>query len=218
MSGRGAKLEVEIKLKLDSAAQGRRLLRRAGFRLLRRRIHEYNLVFDTPYGSLRARGVLLRLRRAGRLATLTFKGPAAKGKYKSRQELETAVHDCMALEGILNSLGFGVLFRYEKYRTEFKGAGPGIACLDETPIGVYLELEGAPVWIRRAARSLGFQESSYITDTYGSLYRLHCQSKGIAPRDMLFPLGASLKRTSRPPGRSGARKKTLSTYRTHQSY
>lgn len=195
MSGRGARREIEIKLQLTSAAEGRRRLRGAGFRVLRRRVHEHNLVFDTPEGGLRARCLLLRLRCAGRHAILTFKGPAAKGKYKSRQEIETIVQDHAVLQRILSGLGFAPVFRYEKYRTEYRrDDGPGVAALDETPIGVYLELEGAPAWIDRSARLLGFSETSYITSTYGDLYSVYCRRKGIPARDLLFPSPASARR------------------------
>jgi hypothetical protein len=34
--------------------------------------------------------------------------------------------------------------------------------LDETPAGVFLELEGPSRWIDRTARRLGFAESDYL--------------------------------------------------------
>ena len=49
-------------------------------------------------------------------------------------------------------------FRYEKYRTTFRLPGLHLD-LDETPVGVFLELEGAPRAIDRAARSLGFSRT-----------------------------------------------------------
>jgi adenylate cyclase class 2 len=180
--------EIEIKLRLESARQGRALLRGAGFRLLTRRRHEYNIVFDTPGGRLRREGSLLRLRRAGRLATLTFKGPASRiGAYKSREELEVAVADFGAAEAILTRMGFRPAFRYEKFRTTFRSAdGRGLAMLDETPIGDYLELEGEPRWIDAAAQGLGFGVTNYITDTYAGLYAFFRRRAGIASADMLF--------------------------------
>ena len=117
----GSKREVEIKLSLPSAAHGRRLLRQAGFRVMRRRVYEDNLVFDTPQGKLRSGNLLLRLRVAGPVATLTFKGPPSKGRHKSRFESETAVSDPAACREILHRLGFRQVYRYEKYRTEYWG-------------------------------------------------------------------------------------------------
>jgi adenylate cyclase class 2 len=187
MSGSGPKREVEIKLLLTSPEQGRGLLQRAGFRVHRRRVFESNTVFDTPDGSLRARGLLLRLRHVGRRTLVTFKGLAAEGKYKSRQEIETVIPDSVTFEAILGGLGFLPVFRYEKYRTEYGGAdNRGVVTLDETPIGVYLELEGTPGWIDRTARLLGFAEGRYITDSYGDLYSSFCRRKAIRPQDMVF--------------------------------
>jgi adenylate cyclase class 2 len=188
MARAGTKQEVEIKLSLPSAAYGRRLLRQAGFRVFRRRVHEDNLVFDTPQGKLRSGGLLLRLRAAGSVATLTFKGPALRSRYKSRLESETIVRDLVACREILNLLGFRQVYRYEKYRTEYLGTDDrGVVALDETPVGVFFELEGPPVWIDDTARLLGFLKTSYITKTYGDIH-LSCRRRlGLPPRAMVFP-------------------------------
>jgi adenylate cyclase class 2 len=58
--------------------------------------------------------------------------------------------------------------------------------LDETPIGWYMELEGAPRWIDRTARELGFSEDDYITASYGALYQQWSPSRGVKPADMVF--------------------------------
>jgi adenylate cyclase class 2 len=188
MSGAGSKREVEIKLSLPSAAQGRRLLRQSGFRVTRRRVYEDNLVFDTPQGILRSGGQLLRLRVAGTVATLTFKGPPSKGRYKSRLEVESSVTDPAACREILHRLGFRQVYRYEKYRTEYHGPdGGGVVALDETPVGVFLELEGPPAWIDHTALGLGFRKCSYISVTYMDIHR-SCQRRlGLSLRAMVFP-------------------------------
>ena len=91
---------------------------------------------------------------------------------------------CLAVFG---GLGFHETFRYEKYRTEFAREGePGIATLDETPIGVYMELEGPSRWIDRTAKTLGFARGAYITASYGQLYTEWCESRGIKPSNMRF--------------------------------
>ena len=171
MKRAGSKQEVEIKLSLPSAAHGRRLLRQAGFRVIRRRVYEDNLVFDTPQGKLRSENLLLRLRVAGSVATLTFKGPPSKGRYKSRLESETPVSDPAACREILQRLGFRQVYRYEKYRTEYRGRDEhGAVALDETPVGVFLELEGSPAWIDSTAQILGFGIDSYISNTYRDIH------------------------------------------------
>jgi adenylate cyclase, class 2 len=185
MAASKGKREIEIKIRLDDAGQGRRLLSRSGFRVVQRRAHEDNTVFDRADGSLRRQGKLLRLRRTGRVFLLTLKGPAASGKFKSRQEIETTIEDPGHLEAILHGLGFKRVFRYEKYRTLYQSSDPrGTVMLDETPLGVFLELEGKPSWIVATAALLGFGKDSYITITYMDLHR---QQLGRRPQDLLFP-------------------------------
>jgi adenylate cyclase class 2 len=179
--------ETEIKLVVKDARSARRRLREAGFVVSRPRVFEANTVFDTPELSLRASSRLLRIRQAGRVATLTYKGVPATGKYKSREELELEISNAAAMMSIMERLGYHRMFRYEKYRTEFRQSRrAGIAMLDETPVGVYLELEGTPHWIDRTARRLGFQESDYITASYGRVYLDWCAANGCKPGDMTF--------------------------------
>jgi adenylate cyclase, class 2 len=179
--------ETEIKLAVKDARSVRRLLREAGFVVSRPRVFEANTVFDTPDMSLRASSRLLRIREAGKVATLTYKGAPETGRHKSREELEVKIDNAGTMMAILERLGYQRVFRYEKYRTEFHQPGrAGIAMLDETPVGVYLELEGTPHWIDRMARRLGFQESDYITASYGRVYLDWCAAKGCKPGDMTF--------------------------------
>jgi adenylate cyclase class 2 len=181
-------IETEIKLPAESAAPARRLLRRAGFRLHKRRVFEDNLILDTPGNRLRKSGTLLRIRRVGREAILTYKGKAANGRHKSREEWETSVGDWDTMMAIADRLGFRPSFRYQKYRAEYKLPGSsGIATLDETPIGVFFELEGKPEWIDRIARRLGFRPRDYIIASYGRLYLDWCKARRRKPGDMLFP-------------------------------
>ena len=179
--------EIEIKLAVENAGAARRLLRRAGFRVYRRRRFEANTVFDTPRGEMRASRRLLRVREAGGEVKLTYKGPPEPGPHKSREELETAIAGARAFTAILERLGYRPMFRYEKYRSEYQRPGSsGVATVDETPIGAYMELEGNARWIDRTARQLGFAPAHYITASYGSLYFEWCRARGIEPGDMVF--------------------------------
>lgn len=88
---------------------------------------------------------------------------------------------------ILSRLGFEPVFRYEKYRTEYAPEErDGLATLDETPIGIFLELEGAPEWIDRKAAELGFTEAGYVTASYAGLYREYREEHPGSPEDMVF--------------------------------
>jgi adenylate cyclase, class 2 len=179
--------ETEIKLAVRDARSARQRLRAAGFASSRRRVFEVNLVFDTADLALRQSSRLLRLRQAGRTVTLTYKGAPVTGKHKSREELEVDVADLDAMSVIVGQLGYQQVFRYEKYRTEYRQPlRTGVATVDETPVGVFLELEGTPAWIDRTARTLGFDEDAYITASYARLYLEWCAAHGLKPTNMIF--------------------------------
>ncbi len=134
---------------------------------------------------------MLRVRETGSSGVLTFKGPEKESKYKEREELEVKLAEPRQLCEIFGRLDLMPAFRYEKYRTEFKRAGgPGVATLDETPIGTFLELEGSPRWIDRSARSLGFSEEDYVTTSYYGLYVAYCRERGMPVTHMIFESAA----------------------------
>ena len=207
--------EVEIKLRVPDIAALRKRLKEVQAREIIPRTHELNTLFDTPRQRLRHSGQLIRLRiekpavASGKAfpqqdfaAALTYKGPALRGhspragneptrrsRYKIREEAEVRVSGANELPRILRALGLRPTFRYEKFRTTY--AIPGLRGLkvelDETPVGVFLELEGPEKAIDRAARFLGYGHESYLKDTYGSLHLAACRAQRRKPGDMLFP-------------------------------
>jgi adenylate cyclase class 2 len=186
-------LEIEIKLRwAGSAADARAHIERQGYQVIESRTLESDQLFDRATGELTQGDQILRLRRTGPReggagATVTYKGPAIRERYKSREEIEFPVSDADAFTHLLERLGYLPGFRYEKYRTKFAAGGePGIITLDETPIGVFLELEGAKSWIDGTAGRLGFALSAYSTASYGALYREFRQANKDAPPDMIF--------------------------------
>jgi adenylate cyclase class 2 len=182
-------VETEIKLRLSQDPQrARALLEQHGFQATGPRQLETDQTFDLPTGELRQSGRLLRLRSTGGRWIVTYKGPADAGaKHKSREEIEADVSDGAAFAQILARLGYQLAFAYEKFRTTFKAAGEeGIATLDETPIGGFLELEGPGYWIDQTAVSLGFGPADYITSSYAALYEEHRRTHATVPRDMKF--------------------------------
>jgi adenylate cyclase, class 2 len=187
-----APIETEIKLRVASdgkagVGKARALLRRHGFRTTTPRVFEQNLVLDDERGTIRERGMLLRLRTAGKVITCTFKGPEMPGRHKRREEREFGVSQFESCVAVFAALGFKEVFRYEKYRTEFaRDDEPGLVTLDETPVGNFIELEGPARWIDRAAKGLGFSRDAYITDSYGKLYEDWCAANGVQPKDMRF--------------------------------
>jgi adenylate cyclase class 2 len=187
--------EVEIKLRVPNAAIGRRLLRKAGFRVRQSRSLESNVLYDYPNEGLRKRGLLVRLREYAGECFVTYKGRAGLSKgsrkgslHRSRPEYETTVGDAAALVEIWSALGLEPRFRYEKYRSIFERASDsgGLAMLDETPIGCFLELEGEAYWIDRIALILGFSPADYIHESYVALYAAQCRKQKKQFGDMIF--------------------------------
>ena len=182
--------ETEVKIQWEGAANAAHaLIESCGYRLRAARVLEIDQLFDRPSGELQQSGLVLRLRRAGDVATVTYKGPATRDTYKSREEIEFRVSDPQAFLTVLDRLGYQPGFRYEKYRTEFfDPAEAGLVTLDETPVGVFLELEGAEDWIDRAAHRLGFSKAAYLTASYRALYLHYQETHPDAGNDMTFEL------------------------------
>ena len=199
--------EREIKLKIEDLPALRRALKKLGAHVAKPRVHERNVLFDTPEFTLAKGEQLLRirtetpatgLRKSRPHEIVTFKGPnpaATSGKserHKVREEIELEISDAKALAKIFERLGMRESFRYEKFRTTYRlPASRGWARrllieIDETPIGIFLELEGPAKAIDRAAQALGFEKKEYILANYMVLYREYCLRRGEEPGDMLF--------------------------------
>ncbi|MFZ0589057.1 MAG: class IV adenylate cyclase [Bryobacteraceae bacterium] len=179
--------ETEVKLRVAEERSACERIRAAGFEISVPRMFEANTLYDTEDGALLRSGMLLRLRQAGEREVMTWKGRVVPGPHKSRPELETSVGSLRTVAQILGQLGYQPTFRYEKFRTEFRAAqGEGVVVLDETPIGIYLELEGPGEWIDETARKLGFSRTDYVLESYGALYRNYCAEQGVKPGDMTF--------------------------------
>ena len=196
--------EIEIKLPVvDLAALLGRLQSLRALNL--GRVFEQNTLYDTPGADLRRAGCLLRLRietPAGSSlvppgvpsAVVTSKAPppmprarerATEARYKERLERELAIAHPNRWPHILETLGFRPAFRYEKYRTSLR-LGRLHVDLDETPVGGFLELEGAPRAIERTALALGYAPRQYLRATYWDLYAADCKRRGRAVGNMVF--------------------------------
>jgi adenylate cyclase, class 2 len=161
--------EVEIKFRIADLRALTRGLKRSGFKQVTPSTHEMNALYDLPGQKLRRRGQLLRLRKFGDQWVLTHKSKSTAGRHKIRLELETRVDSGDRMDTILQALGYAPTFHYEKYRAEWSD-GAGHVLLDETPIGVFGEIEGTPRWIDRTAKALGIHSRDYITQTYADLF------------------------------------------------
>jgi adenylate cyclase class 2 len=178
-------LEREIKLRFDSAVDARARILAAGATPLRGRRLQEDSLLDTTDNQLYQRRAALRVRSESGKSLLTFKGPVQPGAVKVREEHETVVADGEVLLTILRELGWNVWFRYDKYREEFAAEDVVIA-IDETPIGVFVEIEGSEDHIHQAAIALGKSSSDYVTSSYRSLYLDYCREHDMQPGDMRF--------------------------------
>ena len=188
-------VEIEIKLTVDNVRAIRTNLREFGWRITTRRKLEVNWVLDSPDESLRRNNRLLRVRQSGSRSSLTVKhSPIEESAYKIRKEFETELPHTGSILKILGALGYQIVWRYEKYRTEFsKKNNRGAILLDETPIGNFLELEGEATWIDKTTAKFGFTTADYITDSYRTLFeKSHLSTINT---DMLFSEQKSLKNT-----------------------
>jgi len=199
--------EREIKLRIEDLPALRRALTKLHALAVTPRVHELNVVFDTPEFTRAAREQLLRIRTESspgrsrerrQRSVVTFKRPIlAAGssnaeRHKVREEIELEVSDEKALAKIFEALGMNPWFRYEKFRSTFRlpasrAWAKGLLIeLDETPIGIFLELEGPARAIDRAALALGFEKKDYLLSNYMVLYREYCRRRGEVPGNMLF--------------------------------
>ncbi len=190
--------EVEVKVRVSDIPALIRTISRLRAECCGR-ILERNALFDTPDEDFRRRGRLLRVRTEtsapsklfpGGFArnVITSKSPAptsAGSHFKEKLERELIMPSLRGWVPSLRSLGFRPGFRYEKYRTTFRLPGLHLD-LDETPVGDFLEFEGQPKAIDRAAQALGFSSRDYIRSTYWDLYAADCLRRGRIPRNMLF--------------------------------
>jgi adenylate cyclase, class 2 len=182
-------VETEVKFRVVDADRFSRQLEEAGFHCETSRAFESNVLYDTPDRQMRARTEILRIRSYAGRTVLTHKrlpeaGPG-EDRHKHRIETETEVADGTALAEVFRSLGLLPAFRYEKWRSEWSD-GEGHCVVDETPIGVFAELEGMAEWIDRVAGRLGVAPADYITASYGRLFEEWRAQSGSQATDLTF--------------------------------
>jgi adenylate cyclase class 2 len=170
--------EIELKFLIPDTAHLQARLPALGFHLDTPRTFESNTLYDTPERRLRDSSQILRIRQYGNLWTVTHKRPDpdhSNPRYKVRIETETHVDDADSLSQIFCQLGFCPVFRYEKFRTEWShptedALAPLHLVIDETPIGIYGELEGPASWIDSTLAQLGISIDACTTLSYGKLF------------------------------------------------
>jgi adenylate cyclase, class 2 len=181
-------LEREVKLRFASAEEARAAVLATGATPVRCRRLQEDCLLDSVDESLRQSRSVLRVRMESGKSLVTFKGPVQPAAVKVREELETVVGDGPLLLRILEHLGFRVWFRYQKYREEF-AMEDVIVAVDETPVGVFVEIEGGAQGIADMAEALGRAPGDYLLDSYRGLFCEYCRERGLPLSDMLFDEG-----------------------------
>lgn len=161
--------EVEVKLHTPDLEAVKRALEAAGATLLKPRVFERNIRYDSADGSLTAAGIVLRLRQ-DESVKLTYKADASVERgIVSRFEAEVGVSDFETMDVILRRLGYTVALVYEKYRTTYAFAGAEIV-LDEMPFGTFTEIEGDAATIERIIEALGLGARRRMAGSYVDIF------------------------------------------------
>jgi adenylate cyclase, class 2 len=189
-------VETEVKFRVADGPALEQKLIALGFRQITPRTFEKNVLFDTPDRVLRNQQAILRIRQYGERWVITHKclpqDNDPEARHKRRIETETEVADGEAMGAIFSQLGYQPAFTYEKWRTEYADAS-GHCVLDETPIGLFAELEGPEEWIDATSQKLGLNLSELITLSYGRLFEEWRKESGSSATDLTF---AAIRRTT----------------------
>jgi len=178
--------EIEIKFVLKDRPALVRRLQDLGAQRLYAETFEDNMVLDRR-GELRTKGNLLRVRKFGKYAIVTYKGAMSfEGGVKSREEVQTGVESFELAIQLFDALGYKPVFRYQKYREVWRVSEVEVV-LDRTPIGDYFEIEGPLDVIRSVAEELRMKMDAGIRQSYAELYRLHRRTRADLPEHMVFP-------------------------------
>ena len=178
-------IEREIKLRYGSAEEARAMIAAMGATPLHGRRLQEDALLDTDDEQLRRRRCVLRVRTENGKSRLTFKGPVQPAEMTVRDEVETLVGDGQVLLRVLEELGLHVWFRYEKFREEFCHDDV-IVAIDETPVGVFVEIEGSERGISDTAHALGKAPEDYVLESYRGLFLAHRDQLGLRGSDMVF--------------------------------
>jgi adenylate cyclase class 2 len=170
-------IEIEKKFRLTKKQREAVLLRLPKIGARRRgEEFEENTLYDGE--SLDPTRSVLRLRRVGKTAILTYKeGFPTSSLIKHQREDETRVEDPEAMEAILDALGFKPALVYEKRRQTWR-LGKTEIVVDELPFGLFMEIEGSEADIAAAELKLGIKGLRTERETYPQLTRKHGKRYG----------------------------------------
>ena len=178
--------EIEVKFYVNDLKRLEALLLELGAVLIQPRVHESNIRFDLPDGSLRAGSRVLRLRRADDVR-LTYKGQGKSiNGVLARDEIEFTVGDFETARQFLEALGYVQIAVYEKFRATYQLDETQVM-LDELPFGDFVEIEGPGVdSIRLTATRLGLAFGAAVDAGYLSLHKRIAATRQLDPAKLTF--------------------------------
>lgn len=166
-----APLEVEIKVKVEGLEALPSRLEALGFSCTAGMQVEKSVLWDRE-DELRSRGEALRVRLYGGEVRITWKGARhPDARLKIRPEVETSVASEVAFGAILQALGYRPVFEMVKERATYEREGL-LVCLDRTPFGCFVEVEGPTAAIEATLAALGLAEAPVETRSYPTLFRI----------------------------------------------
>jgi adenylate cyclase class 2 len=179
-------LEEEVKYYVLGLKHVEDQLEKIGADLIQPRIFEFNLLYDTQDGNLKKNFQYLRLRKE-KVTLLTFKGPRKiiDGMH-SRVEIEIEVSNFDRTKTLLKTLGYQVIWTYEKYRTTYQIKGIKITA-DELPFGDFIEIEGKDrSEIKEISLELGLKWDNRILNGYLQLFQTGKNNSGLLIDNLTF--------------------------------
>lgn len=191
---KASNLEIEVKLACDDLDR----LRNAGITLTLNapRHFEDNWLLDLSDRTLFQKGAALRVRSVSGKGSITYKGivqESAASRLKVREEIQTAIDEPERAIELFERLGYQRSFRYQKYRTGYRATLNGYEFkveLDETPMGVFIEIEGDEASVANALDVAGFGSDEIIRESYPELQASRCKAAGIPLEDLVFERSA----------------------------
>lgn len=179
--------ETEVKFSVPELNAVAARLAEAGAELAVPRVYERNIRYENAQKTLKAQGIVVRLRQDQR-ARLTYKEPPQTGGDEdilSRFEAEVEVSDFDTMALILQKLGYSPAMTYEKYRTTYHLHDTEVV-LDEMPYGSFVEIEGVPDAIRRVIPLLGLENARRHKSNYVQLFDRVRQQLNLTFDDLTF--------------------------------
>ncbi|UEC42303.1 MAG: Adenylate cyclase [Methanothrix sp.] len=131
-------IEVEVKARAPPGIE-EKIIDLGGAKIGEETHHDH--YFNSPSHDFAKSDEALRIRIKEDGANLTFKGPKLDPDTKSRREVRVKIADPLAMETILESLGFSLAAVVKKRRTKYS-LEEAVLCVDDVEgLGTFLEVE-----------------------------------------------------------------------------